>query len=148
MEKVKELRERLEKKLEELEKVEGADRSERAIEETKAFLALSDEELINKIEENYKEKQDSNKEMSEEELDNVAGGFEVIDGEIIDAVKQGFSNMWDFCFDKYKKVTPAKYCCPKCGTRDVDNIDIGFMYEMRVICHRCGFRGCKDGGSW
>ena len=74
MEKVKELRERLEKKLEELEKVEGADRSERAIEETKALLALSDEELINKIEENYKEKQDSNKEISEEELDNVAGG--------------------------------------------------------------------------
>ena len=74
MEKVKELRERLEKKLEELEKVEGADRSERVIEETKALLALSDEELINKIEENYKEKQDSNKEMSEEELDNVAGG--------------------------------------------------------------------------
>ena len=143
MEKVKELRERLEKKLEELEKVEGADRSERAIEETKAFLALSDEELINKIEENYKEKQDSNKEMSEEELDNVAGG-----GEIIDAVKYGFSKTWDMCFDQYKKVTPAKYCCPKCGTRDVDNIDIGFMYEMRVICHRCGFRGCKDGGSW
>ena len=87
MEKVKELRERLEKKLEELEKVEGADRSERAIEETKAFLALSDEELIKKIEENYKEKQDSNKEMSEEELDNVAGGW-------------GLNDMWK---------------CPECG---------------------------------
>ena len=143
MEKVKELRERLEKKLEELEKVEGADRSEKAIEETKAFLALSDEELINKIEENYKEKQDNNKEMSEEELDNVAGG-----ADLFDMIEYGFTKTWDMCFDQYKKVTPAKYCCPKCGTRDVDNIDIGFMYEMRVICHRCGFRGCKDGGSW
>ena len=142
MEKVKELRERLEKKLEELEKVEGADRSERAIEETKAFLALSDEELINKIEENYKEKQDSNKEMSEEELDNVAGGS------AIETIEKAFGKTWDMLFDSYDKVTPAKYSCPKCGSRDVDNIDIGFMYEMRVICHQCGFRGCKDGGKW
>ena len=148
MENVKELREKLEKKLEELEKVEGADRSERAIEETKALLALSDEDLIKKIVEKAKERQAGNKEMSEEELDNVAGGVEIIDGEIIDAVKQGFSNMWDFCFDKYKKVTPAKYSCPKCGSRNVDNIDIGWFYEMRVVCHQCGFHGCKDGSEW
>ena len=142
MEKVKELRERLEKKLEELEKVEGADRSERAIEETKAFLALSDEELINKIEEKYKEKQDSNKKISEEELDNVAGGS------AIETIEKAFGKTWDMLFDSYDKVTPVKYSCPNCGSWDVDNIDIGAFYKMRVICHKCGFRGCIDGAEW
>ena len=43
---------------------------------------VSIEKKLEKIEENYKEKQDSNKDMLEEELDNVAGGVEIIDGEI------------------------------------------------------------------
>ena len=144
MEKVKELRERLEKKLEELEKVEGADRSERAIEETKALLALSDEDLIKKIVEKAKERQAGNKEMSEEELDNVAGG-----ADLFDTFKDIVSWEWDEVIgNNYRKVTPVKYSCPICGSRNVDNIDIGWFYEMRVVCHQCGFHGCKDGSEW
>lgn len=138
MEKVNELREVLNKKLEELEKVEGEKRSEGTIEETKALLALSDEELIKKVEENYKEKCDD-KEISDEELDNVAGGslFTVM-GEIL----------YDHMAGNYYRKSKVKYSCPNCGSWDVDNIDIGAFYKMRVICHKCGFRGCRDGAEW
>ena len=69
MEKVKELRERLEKDLEKLEKEEGQARDEDAIKGLKNLIALSDEELM-KIIENT-----SSKEMTDEDLDNVAGGW-------------------------------------------------------------------------
>lgn len=68
MEKVKELRERLEKDLEKLEKEEGQARDEDAIKGLKNLIALSDEELM-KIIENT-----SSKEMTDEDLDDVAGG--------------------------------------------------------------------------
>lgn len=67
MEKVKELRERLEKDLEKLEKEEGQTRDEE-IKNLKDLIAMSDEELM-KIVENT-----SSKEMTDEDLDNVAGG--------------------------------------------------------------------------
>ena len=81
MEKVKELRERLEKDLEKLEKEEGQARDEDAIKGLKNLIALSDEELM-KIVENT-----SSKEMTDEDLDNVAGGW-------------GLNDMWK---------------CPECG---------------------------------
>ncbi|MBO4429219.1 MAG: hypothetical protein J5832_04610 [Clostridia bacterium] len=68
MEKVKELRERLEKDLEKLEKEEGQAKDEDAIKGLKNLIALSDEELMKNVENT------SSKEMTDEDLDNVAGG--------------------------------------------------------------------------
>ena len=67
MENVKELREALEKRLEELEKAEGTERNENEIGIINEMLALSDEEIVKRVKVEHKQ-------LSEEELDNVAGG--------------------------------------------------------------------------
>ncbi|MBR3133821.1 MAG: hypothetical protein IKG42_07225 [Clostridia bacterium] len=65
---VKELREKLEKELEELERVEGETRDEAKIKGLKDVIALPDEDLMAFFEKT------SSKEMTDEDLDNVAGG--------------------------------------------------------------------------
>lgn len=118
--------------------MEGTERDENAIDETKALLALSDEEMLKKIRKSYKEKQNNNKEMSAEELDNVAGGSTVSTDKIFDWLRDNIEG-----FNK-DYVTPPKYPCPKCGSWNVDNIDIGVFYQMRVRCHDCGHYGVRD----
>ena len=67
------------------------------------------------------------KELNEKELEQVAGGHDIV-----------FHEDW-------QQVTPIKWPCPKCGSRNVLNLDPGALWQMRVFCGDCGFYGCRDG---
>ena len=65
-------------------------------------------------------------EMSDEELDQIAGGK-------------------DIPYGTAKELKYVKWACPKCGSKNVINYDPGVWYQMRVACRDCGFYGCRDG---
>ena len=86
-------------------------------------------------------------EMSDEELNEIAGGKDVY----FIPYNQDPS-YWDWLDNKYekqfeKKVNPPKWPCPKCGSKEVSNYDPGAFLQMRVFCKNCGFLGCRDGSN-
>ena len=85
---------------------------------------------IKEFKENVKKRID---ELSDDELDRIAGGAEEVDKDrIIMAVY-----MCEYHF-KWKYVDPPKYPCPICGSKNVLNYDPGQFSLMRVICLDCG----------
>lgn len=82
------------------------------------------------------------KKVSEDGLEKTIGGVnfgtEKAD-EICDAIGE--------IFEDCERVKPPKYPCPKCGSWNVGNYDVGSFFQMRVYCKNCGFFGCRDGGN-
>ncbi len=134
---LKKIRENLETELENLLKKEKNNENEEKAERIKELLKLSDEELIEELERNYKEKNGENKELSDQELDNVVGGG------LFDILKEAFKQA-DKLINEGHWVEPPKYRCPKCGSRNVKNWDPGVLSNMVVKCQSCGFEGSRD----
>lgn len=91
-----------------------------------------------------KEQIKSLEEMTSEELDAVSGGVYI-------TTYEKEPNLWlqndSYLARLYKRVSPPKYPCPKCSSKEVGNYDPGPLFQMRVFCKACGFYGCRDGSD-
>ena len=74
-------------------------------------------------------------ELNIEELDEVAGGGFTLP----EAIKNKNNEQW--VMSHGYSISSPKYCCPKCRSRNVNNIDIGEIFVMRVKCYDCGYFG-------
>ena len=97
---IKLLRNNLEAELERLSKMEANEEAKKGTEEIKRLLGLSDDELAKEFE--SKRKNNENKELNEEELDNVAGGV---------IVDRGMFDYW-IIDEKTGKIIDNEHCNP------------------------------------
>ncbi len=82
--------------------------------------------------------QEEDRKLNLEELETSTGGGHTL----VEAEKNKNNKEW--VMNHGFGVHPPKYCCPKCGSWNVLNIDIGDLWVMRVDCHDCGYFGVRD----
>ena len=80
-------------------------------------------------------KDEERKELTDEELDGVAGG----EVNFFDALNNRDNKDW--VINNATRIIPPIYCCPKCRSHNVHNYDLGNAFVMRVQCHDCGYYG-------
>jgi len=82
--------------------------------------------------------QEEDRKLNLEELEKSTGGADTF------AEVQKNKNNKEWVMSHGCGIHPPKYCCPKCGSWNVHNIDIGDLWVMRVDCHDCGYFGERD----